>query len=56
MNKLTFGNINFTFGAIVTLGTWDVALKVLGAISLVMAIISYYYTIKEKRESSKHGK
>lgn len=53
MSKLTFGNINFAAGSYLTLLTGDNALKLLGGICTVMAIVSYYYTIKEKRAATR---
>lgn len=56
MSKLTFGNINFITGSYLTLLTGDNALKLLGGICTIMAIVSYYYTIKEKRAATRQRK
>lgn len=56
MSKLVFGNINFAAGSFLTLLTGDNVLKLLGGICTLMAMISYYYTIKEKRASTRQRK
>lgn len=56
MSKLVFGNINFAAGSLLALLTGDNMLRLLGGICTLMAIVSYYYTIKEKRASSRQRK
>jgi len=50
MSKEFLGNIAFSFGGTLAFIVSDPVLKMLSAISLILAIINYFLSIKEKYE------
>lgn len=51
MNKTPFADINYLVGLGAILFTFDGFLKLMGGVCTILAGVSYYYNIKEKRMS-----
>jgi hypothetical protein len=56
MKKFLNADLGVIFGWIAAGITGDTVLKVLGGVSTLMAIISYYFNIREKATSKRHAK